>query len=448
MAPLIHPKTRAAILGYSGNAWFQVEREALSGHLVVVGDTGSGKTTLLKRLALASVAQGEGLTIVMDCKGGPGARYEGQEWMDEAVGFGADPARCMVWPYTGALNMWQMEAEDLIETLTQMVESGGNAHYDELRKLAVRIAVKASVTPPDAKQFLKRLDAKWLDDALDRDSPHRPSMEYLTSRGGSSIPPIWDIRAKYTGLFEELGGDLENGRTLDDIDLLWCSVAGTRRAEVAKAQANAIVQMVIDALAKDKAGERPITLIVDEFSAVSAGVDLSKVVERLRSLGGRVIVAAQSWEGLGPSDGARARLVAACSGGLMMMRTCHPSPFARFMGTQGFSAFPLVEGSEIRRQQVGEVAYVRNGRVTRGEIERRHGMTKRDIEMLQPKVPGPYTIGADLERWERWAAVAQKWNAAQWDVKQMVTVSRPSPWRGRRGNPGRVFSKRGDETGT
>lgn len=413
MAPLINGLTGAMVLGYSTNGWLQIDDRALSGHLVVVGDTGSGKTTLLKRLALASARQSRGLTIVMDCKGGPNARYEGAAWMEQAVRTGADPTRCHVWPYTTALNMWLMEADDLIETLQGMIESGGNAHYDELRKLAVRMAVKASICPPDGRTFLKRLDKAWLERGLGTDSPYYSAMKYLTARTGSAPAPIEDVRAKYTNLFEELGGGLENGRTLDDVDVLWCSVAGTRRAEVAKAQANAIVQMVIDALAKDKAGDRPITLIIDEFSAVSEGVDLSKVVERLRSLGGRVIVAAQSWEGLGPSDGSRSRLVAACSGGLMLMRTCHPSPFARFMGTQQYSPWPLVEGSEIRRQLVGQVVYTRNGRVERGIVEAEPHITARDVELLRPPKPwfAQSSTTAEAKRYRKWQAMARKFQA-------------------------------------
>lgn len=382
----------------AARSWLSIPEKAVDGHMVVVGDTGSGKSTLLRRIALAEVGKRRGVTIFVDCKGGPAAVQDGMDWARHVVAQGVDSDRVGVWPQTVQLNMWDMDADDLVESLFGMVEKT-QGHFDTLRETAVRMAVMGGPVPENAAEFLSRLTINWMRDAWPNRSQFGSEAEYLTSSGSRAPAPIWDIRAKYANLFAEIGGSLENGQPLWDFDALYVVVPGTRRPEAAKASAAAIVQMVVDALARDKASGGQITLIIDEYSAVSGGVDLAPFVERLRSLGGRVIMAAQSWEGLGPSDGARTRLVAAASGGLLLMRTSHALPFQKFTGlirranvvttttehmeirdTVAMPDAPAVDPQRVRQMQPGQVVYVRNGAPRWGRIVPLEGSPLQGVE--------------------------------------------------------------------
>lgn len=402
-------------------SWLTLPERAVDGHMVVVGDTGSGKSTLLRRIASAEVGKRRGTTIVIDCKGGPQAVADGLDWAGHVVASGVDADSVGVWPETTHLNMWDMDAEDLVETLYGMI-TPSHTHYDTLRESAVRMAVTGGEVPSAAREFLDRLTAGWMRGAWPERSQFGAEAQYLTSSGSRVPAPIHDIRAKYANLFAEMGQALEGGRPLWDFGALWCVVPGTRRPEAAKASANAIVQMVVDALARDKADGGQITLIIDEYSAVSGGVDLSPLVERLRSLGGRVIMAAQSWEGLGPSDGARTRLVAAASGGLLLLRTAHALPFQRFTGTVrraqvvttttehlevrdtvGMPEAPLVDPQRVRTMRPGDVVYVRSGVAVWGRVAPMEGSPATGRE---PSVPNWPVILFLVPRCVLWVAVA------------------------------------------
>jgi hypothetical protein len=166
---------------------------------------------------------------------------------------------------------------------------------------------------------------------------------------------------------------------------------GTAEASVAEAQARALTDLLAyQALS----GDREILLCVDEFSAVSRRLPISRLYERARSLGLAVQVSAQSWEGLADSEDERQRIAATAEGGIWLLRTPRPEPVAALAGTlpsvdttRRFSGVgpwedgglsrtrltPVLDGDLVRRLDVGQVCYVYRGGVTFLQVKRLTG---------------------------------------------------------------------------
>jgi len=365
-----------------------VPTRAIDQHIVVVGDSGSGKTTLLRRLALGAAeatwtrhhqgATGRPLVIQLDCKGGKEAPEAGAAFAHDMVSMGIDPRRVGVWPFDTRLDMWGMAPRDIQATLLAMVKST-HEHYDELRESLLHLVLDAPGARPirSSLQLLSRFDEGWLRSAWALYPTEMAMVDAVTS---GKDPAVGDAVLKYGNLFRNLGRSLDAGRDLNDFDALYMAVAGTRRPKEARAQAAALIQLVTDLLHRS---DRKVIVFIDEYSAVSGdgGVGLIEVVERWRSLGGSVVVAAQSWEGLGDSDDERSRLVATCSGGRILMRTTDGEDLVERSGTVrrpepsqhltngkfgGEGAIRMqhthvVPPQRLRAFQPGDVCYARSG---------------------------------------------------------------------------------------
>ena len=73
-----------------------------------------------------------------------------------------------------------------------------------------------------------------------------------------------------------------------------------------------------------------VTIIVDEFSAVSAAASVViDLAERVRDVGGQVVVSAQSYEGLGGDEDERKRMVGALGAGIILHRCPEPDELLR-----------------------------------------------------------------------------------------------------------------------
>jgi hypothetical protein len=271
----------------------------------------------------------------MDCKSGPGALDEGAAWQDQLIGMGLPERRVGLWPLCDRLDMWQMHPKDLTATLFALVPPATEQYWNTMRLALLGLVCEPPTgpAPESSPDLLSRFDPRWL-----KDTYHgRAEMTQVDEIVRAKV--LGTAAAQYGQLFRSLGTSLDAGRTLDDFDGLYAAVAGTRRPEEARAQAAAVVQMVVDLLASDHQQGRPpreVLLIADEYSAVSGsgGVGLVGLVERMRSLGGSVIACAQSWQGLGETDDERRRLVAACSGGRLLMRSTAAEDMAKLSGTQ------------------------------------------------------------------------------------------------------------------
>ena len=371
--------------------------DAVKKHLVLVGNTGSGKTTLLHRLGAATLeaawreyqqgTAGRPLLIFADCKGGPKSIEDGQRFCDEVIDAGLHPSRVGLWPTEDRLDIWGLPAADLHELLDGLI-AASNAYYDELRELALHLVVGApGGTPTSSADFLRRFDPAWLRRAWAGHSVELSGLETLTNGHDEALPTA---ALRYMNLFRKLGRMLDAGRDLADFDAVYASVDGVRRPKEAQAQAAVIIRMVTELLTRPDHG-RQVFLVVDEYSAVAGGGQMTSLVglaERIRSLGGCLIASSQTWEGLGPDDDQRRRLVGACSGGRLLMRSPSPEDLAKLSGTVKVQEASrhistdesMSEGSErlqdtwlvnpdrVRRLGLGDLVHAVDGRAQWGHV--------------------------------------------------------------------------------
>jgi hypothetical protein len=200
-----------------------------------------------------------------------------------------------------------------------------------------------------------------------------------------------DVQLRFRALWRRLGTGLDGGASFASADAWYCILEGTAEVAVAEAQARALADLLAF-YALD--GDREILLCVDEFSAVSRRLPVSRLYERARSLGLAVQVSAQSWEGLAATEDERQRVAATAEGGIWLLRTPRPGPVAelagyatavdtsrRFSGSgawgdDGLSRTrlaPVLDGDLVRRLDVGQVCYVYRGGVTFLQIKRLTG---------------------------------------------------------------------------
>lgn len=390
--------------------------KAIRQHLVIVADPGAGKTTLLRRLSAGALvaawrqySKGEGrrpLIMYVNCKGGPSTREEGEAWTRDMIGLGLDPARVGLWPDETRLNMWSMKAADQVATLHALVKSG-HEHYEDLRESLLHLVCEAPVgAPKSSVDFLSRINEPWLRGAW---AGHPVEGEMISALYQGRNDGGRDGLLKYSNLFRHLGRSLDGGRHLGDLDALYAAIEGTRRPREAQAQASALMQLVRDLLSGEDAQKRDVLIWIDEYSAISdaGGSLLRQVVEQMRSLGASAGVIAQNWQGLGPDDHERERLVTACSGGRLLMRSTNSERLAELSGTtkrvesarhtvkgklgdEGSARLQdawLVNPQRVRTMQPGDVVYAAGGRATWGSVvelpEMRRPTTREALETAE-----------------------------------------------------------------
>jgi len=368
--------------------------ERLRAHQVVIGSTGTGKTTLLLRLWAGFMAAGlrryaaaagkRPLLVVLDCKGGASSRKVADRTRRVLRDAGAQSTA--VWPDEAALSLWTLPPPGLVTALLDLIEhgTGGAAYYTDVMESLVALAVNAPCGPPaSAADFLSRLDGDWL------------AAVYGAVGDGEAVAAIRsgkraveDVKLRFRALWRRLGTGFDGGSSFAAADAWYCILEGTAEVAVAEAQARALADLLaFFALA----GDREILLCVDEFSAVSRRLPISRLYERARSLGLAVQVSAQSWEGLAATEDERQRVAATAEGGIWLLRTPRPEPVAQLAGNQpttdtsrrfggpgpwdddGLSRTrlaPVLDGDLVRRLDVGQICYVYRGGVTFLQLKR------------------------------------------------------------------------------
>lgn len=342
--------------------WVTLAPERLAQHLAVVGITGSGKTWFLRRLALAwleaqwaptrqarnQAGSGAGgpssqilagspnprpLCIFIDAKGGVDAGADAEAWCEAFQALGIASDRTLAWPFWGRLDMWQMPGRDLVESLDAIArEREEHPYYARQRRRLLQLVCLApdQPTPSCGPELVERFDPRWLRAAWEGRSEELDEIKALAKgagRGGSAINDAWLL---YKERFETLGRDFDAGMPLSDLDALYCTIPGTVARNEAMAKARVLVELLLTELAQNP---REVLFVLDEFSAVSEALALHEVVERVRAMGGRVVVSAQTWEGFGATDDLRNRLLGDL-GTKVVMQTSAPEPFSMMAGSR------------------------------------------------------------------------------------------------------------------
>ncbi|WP_226351236.1 hypothetical protein [Pseudonocardia sp. ICBG601] len=362
------------------HVWLEIPMKAIRLHMACIMQTGAGKTTVLRRLcagwleaawsihdqassqgesgsrARASVYSTRPLAIFLNAKGGIQAGDEGRDWAWEMQATGVRPARIGVFPYETKLDMWRLPAEQLGASLHKLAKTD-HRFYDVLQRGLLHLIIDQPDGPPTSStEFLQRMAPTDLRNAW-KDYPTELGM--VSALAGKSTAGPSALQADlmlFADLFRSLGFDFDSGRPLTDFDALYISLPGTTDQVRACAKAAVLIELLAHELARQP---RQTLFIMDEFSAISGEVAGSAInlVERLRALGGAVIVSAQSYAGLGADDDERERLLDAMGGGMLLGRTQGAEPLAKRFGSRkvGEAGMQLDDGEftgtgTIRRQ--------------------------------------------------------------------------------------------------
>jgi hypothetical protein len=108
------------------------------------------------------------------------------------------------------------------------------------------------------------------------------------------------VLRRYFGFFDALGDKLDGGWSFDTVDAGYLLLEGLALKEEARSLGRYLLEDFANYASKRKPPDQQVLLIVDEFSALSAGgADAANLFERLRSFGAGVMVTSQTGEGLG-----------------------------------------------------------------------------------------------------------------------------------------------------
>ncbi|WP_226360780.1 TraM recognition domain-containing protein [Pseudonocardia sp. ICBG1142] len=334
--------------------WLQVPMPAIALHTVCLAETGAGKTTMLVRCSASwaeitwtaynqqqhGAAGSRPLVIFLAAKGGPDADTDAHEWADAMEDLGLHPDRIGVFPFETRLNMWRMPATQLRAALHKLAKTD-HRFYDVLQRGLLHLIIDTPTEKPPASsaEFLQRLDPAWLTAAWAGHPVEERAIAALTKTtgGGAGASSLDTDLLLFADLFRSIGGDFDAGQPLSDFDALYVSVPGATDQVVAATKTAVLIELLTYELGVAHDGQRrQVLFVIDEFSAVSGDTagDVINLVERLRSLGGSVIVSAQSYEGLADTEDQRRRLLGAMGGGALLGRTSNAEALAERFGTR------------------------------------------------------------------------------------------------------------------
>jgi hypothetical protein len=293
--------------------------------MVVVGAPGSGKTVTLQRMLMAQASMGRKVVLV-DLKGTDPDHPNAQI---DAYRMFRPEARVMRWPEQ-PLDMWRGSSTELVNRLMQ-VQDFTEPFYKHVTQTILRLALSPADAPCRRSEgFLARLDPDYLK-RMHGGGPRDSDLRTVIRR-----PEILDgVRMRYSGFFAALDGQFDGSVSFDDFDLLVLTIPSLAAKEDAAAYAKILLADFSHfcTVRKPRTGH-DVTLVIDEFSAVPSAAPLViDLAERVRDVGGQVIVSAQSFEGLGETEDERKRLVGACPGGLILHAQDDPEALLKAAGT-------------------------------------------------------------------------------------------------------------------
>lgn len=345
----------------------------------VVGASGSGKTVTLERLVTIWARAGKKV-VFADFKGS-----DPQLPTNVIAAYKAarPEAACALWP-AQPMDMWRGSPTEIANRLL-CVQDFTEPYYKSVAQTAVRLAV----TAPDiedrgpiscADEFMERLDADFLRRAWHGVADKMRDVQAITRK-----PEALDgVRLRYAGFFDALAGRFDYGFSYEDADLIVLSVPTLAEPEDAMAAARMLLTDYghYCTRRKPRVGEDSV-FIVDEFSAVTQAAPMViDLAERVRDVGGRVIVSAQGFQGLGTNESERIRMLEALAGGLIVHRCQDPDELLKLAGTvrateqswqlhetghSGMGSVKMhhrmrVDPDAVRQARVGEAWLVSHGR--------------------------------------------------------------------------------------
>jgi hypothetical protein len=439
----------------SGNLWrwvrgscFVYPREVLFYHAVALAQSGMGKSELLRRMAYALAKHARMKIFWIDGKG---------DWKDAArfdlTMRKAGCSRVGIFPVIQHAG-WRGARQDVLNLLmaTQIFESD---YYRGVTYNILRLALYAPNLPAvsSGAELLRRIYPPTLL-ALYQSTREGRYLEALTTDA------LWGPYNKYQAFFSGVQDRLDGTLGYGDWDAAYYLLDEKRLQE---GQLAPFARYLIDdfylylALRQVEGKQRPILLILDDFSSYSSRVLVHKLYERVRSSHGCVILSAQGYEALG--DDAERLLEDAA---VTIVGKCNlPEKLIRVAGKRKAPAFSyhlpgeseedeqgldegepshtmmheeerwLVEPDDVRRLGVGEV-YMLYGAASHKIRVERVGLDEGDVEARAAELLQDYEgvqsqYEADLTQSIGVAAAGSSPQSGSQDGKKKRRRQKPAP---------------------
>jgi hypothetical protein len=284
---------------------------------LIVGTSGMGKTVDAEREAFIAARQGRKFFVV-DGKGtDPG-------FVERALAgylWGNPHARVALWPEL-PMDGWRGTPAAVHNRLVAML--GWTEPYcKDVASLLLRLALNAPGEDGPIRssaQLTARMDPDLLVRLYEHDPDRRREAESLVGRDQARA--VKGAIGRFANFFAAVQGGFDasqQGWSFEDVDFAYLRAPYLAGRE----DADACMRLLLEdfahyaTLRKPRKGEDA-TLLVDEFSAITGGRETAiQLTERVRDAGCAVYLSAQSADGLG-DERQQARLVGACSGGLLL----------------------------------------------------------------------------------------------------------------------------------
>jgi len=337
---------------------------------LVIGAPGSGKTVTLNRLAYGVATTSDWQVIVVDAKGDPETQQRFASSMHHAG------REVHLFPQD-AYDAWRGTGREIANRLVQLIDwadEGGGAYYRDLSTNLVRLAC----TPPDgpprsSRELLARLDKTGLL-VLWAGRPEAQEIERFRDEH------IDACRQRYRSFFDATDGQLDGNWAFEDADCAYLLLNELLYAEETGKVGRFLIEDFKQYLAARNPDGRQVLLIIDEFSAIADGERTARMVEVVRSYGAAVVLAPQSFDGMGGPKAASRILNAAHT--ILLHAIPDPDPIIKAAGTRMATEWSLqhehgistdvgssrtqhqlrVDPNEVRRLSPGMCIAIGNGR--------------------------------------------------------------------------------------
>jgi hypothetical protein len=350
---------------------------------LIVGTSGTGKTTDLEREGFRAARDGRKFFLI-DGKGtDPG-------FVERALAgylWGNPHARFALWPEL-PMDGWRGSPAAIHNRLMAML-GWTEPYYKDVASLLLRLALNAPGEDGPIRssgQLMARMDPELLVRLYEHDPDRRREAESLVGRDQARA--VKGAVGRFANFFASVAGGFDAGAagwSFEDVDFAYLRAPYLAGRE----DADACVRLLLEdfahyaTLRKPRKGEDA-TLVFDEFSAIAGGREAAiQLVERVRDAGCALYLSAQSADGLG-DERQQARLVGACSGGLLLHAMPDPESLLRAAGvvkvveqtwrldTAGPTGNSSARIGERRRIEPGAVQQAREGEawyIARGRYE-------------------------------------------------------------------------------
>jgi hypothetical protein len=358
-----------------------VPRQMQSRSRLIVGTSGTGKTTDIEREGFRAARDGRKFFLI-DGKGtDPG-------FVERALAgylWGNPHARVALWPEL-PMDGWRGSAAAIHNRLMAML-GWTEPYYKDVASLLLRLALNAPGEDGpvrSSQQLMARMDPELLVRLYEHDPDRRREAQSLVGRDQARA--VKGAIGRFANFFAATAGGFDAGTagwSFEDVDFAYLRAPYLAGRE----DADACMRLLLEdfahyaTLRKPRRGEDA-TLVFDEFSAIAGGREAAiQLVERVRDAGCALYLSAQSAEGLG-DERQQARLVGACSGGLLLHAMPDPESLLKAAGvvkvveqtwrldqagpTGNSSARigerPRIEPGAVQQGREGEAWYIARGR--------------------------------------------------------------------------------------